>query len=49
MTWKEFKEQVERLGLKDEDELWYIDIQGNEELDVKKDERHGWKAVNSSP
>jgi len=25
MTWKEFKEQVEAQGVKDEDEIFYID------------------------
>lgn len=26
MTWKEFKEAVEAQGVKDEDEIWYIDV-----------------------
>lgn len=26
MTWKELKEALERLGLKDEDTVWYIDV-----------------------
>lgn len=26
MTWKEFKERAEKLGVKDEDEIFYIDI-----------------------
>ena len=25
MTWKEFKSKVEALGVRDEDELWFID------------------------
>lgn len=25
MTWAEFKAEVEQLGVKDEDEVWYID------------------------
>lgn len=30
MTWKEFKERVEAEGVKDEDEIWYIDVCGDD-------------------
>jgi len=26
MTWGEFKEAVEKAGIEDNDEIWYIDI-----------------------
>jgi len=26
MKWKEFKETVEKADVKDDDEIWYIDI-----------------------
>ena len=29
MTWKEFKAAVERAGVKDDEELWYIDFSGD--------------------
>lgn len=33
MTWKEFKDKVELLGVKDESEIKYIDISGTNGLD----------------
>jgi hypothetical protein len=47
MTWKEFKEEAERLGIKDDDEIWYIDIHGGEKLRVKADAQLG-KALSSN-
>jgi hypothetical protein len=26
MTWQEFKEAIEAAGVKDDDEIWYIDV-----------------------
>ncbi|HLJ73184.1 MAG TPA: hypothetical protein VKU62_01265 [Thermoanaerobaculia bacterium] len=26
MTWKEFKAKIEALGVKDDDEIWYVDL-----------------------
>lgn len=43
MTWKEFKERVEAEGVKDEDELWYIDVVGGEGIMHVEDSRIGWK------
>ena len=28
MTWAEFKQRAEAQGIKDDDEVWYIDING---------------------
>ena len=35
MTWKEFKEIVESYGVKDDMEIWYIDISLNHTLLVE--------------
>lgn len=32
MTWKEFKAEVERQGVKDEDEIAYIDVAYHETI-----------------
>ena len=32
ITWKEFKETVERIGVKDEDQIEYIKITGDSEV-----------------
>lgn len=42
MTWAELKKKIEELGIKDDDEIWYIDVNAHDEIEV---ERHinGWK------
>lgn len=35
MTWAKFKAKVEALGVKDGDELWYIDLHPIEFLSLK--------------
>jgi len=43
MNWKEFKERVESQGVKDEDEIWYIDISFDDDFEChNSDERLGW-------
>lgn len=48
MTWAEFKVRVENLGVKDQDEIWYIDIEAGafgsltpDDVDVVKSPE-GW-------
>jgi len=43
MTWKEFKEAVEKQGMKDYDKIWYIDVHPD---DVFGDE---FKVENTDP
>ena len=38
MKWIEFKKRVEALGIKDDDEIWYIDMSFDYELSIQKDE-----------
>ena len=39
MTWKEFKEEVEKQGVKDEDIIGMIDLIGNiDKISVEKEE-----------
>ena len=43
MNWKEFMELAEKAGIKDDDEIWFIDFRGDEtELWVFKDHRGAW-------
>ena len=42
MTWKEFKAKVESLGVKDDDNIWYIDIGFDDDFQVKVDPVSGW-------
>lgn len=37
MTWKEFKQILEDSGVKDEHEIWYIDVSYPEALDLNVD------------
>lgn len=37
MTWLEFKSKTEKLGIKDEDDIWYKDISFNEEFKLERD------------
>jgi len=46
MKWKEFKKKVELLGVKEEDEIWYIDISFDDEIYVNYREKLGWR-INS--
>ena len=41
MTWLEFKNKSEKLGIKDEDTLWFIDISFDEEFELRKDKHCG--------
>ena len=34
MTWKEFKDEVERQGVKDEDLIKYIDINDTDPINI---------------
>lgn len=44
MTWKEFKEEAERMGMKDDDEVWFIDIHGLDgNFKVEEDPALGWQ------
>jgi hypothetical protein len=38
MTWKEFKDHVEQLGVKDHDEIAYIDTYPSEHTQIKDTE-----------
>ena len=42
MKWGEFKRLLEKEGVKEEDEIWYIDISFNDEITFFKDGRLGW-------
>ena len=49
MTWAELKEAIEKAGVKDDDEIWYIDVSFPEQEDfdkgviaVSKDDKCGW-------
>ena len=42
MKWKDFKELIE-ITVKDEDNIWYIDITFDDRIIVEKDDRHGWR------
>jgi len=41
MTWKDFKDEVEKQGVKDEDWLWMVDLTGigffSNKIDVFRD------------
>ena len=41
MTWAEMKQKIEAAGVKDEDEVWYIDINGWEEFTAEQ-KINGW-------
>jgi len=41
MTWLEFKNKAEILGVKDEDEIWYIDISFSDHFKIERDEHLG--------
>lgn len=41
MTWKELKEKVESLGVKDDDEIWFIDIGDFGDLHVERHREDG--------
>lgn len=43
MKWIEFIQKAREAGIKDDDELWYIDTQFDFELEFKKDPNLGWK------
>jgi hypothetical protein len=42
MTWAEFKKIVEDAGVKDDDDIWYIDTPHDVPTNFKKDEDLGW-------
>lgn len=42
MKWKKFMEQVKKAGIKDDDEIWYIDFSFDDELLIYKDPHSGW-------
>jgi hypothetical protein len=44
MKWKEFIEKAKKAGVKDDDEIWYMDFSFNEygDIDFYKDEQLGW-------
>ncbi len=42
MNWKQFKEAVEKQGVKDEDKLRYIDTSFGYPIDASKDEKGEW-------
>lgn len=42
MKWKEFLEQTKKSGIKDEDEIWFIDVGLDDELMISKDPLMGW-------
>ena len=44
MTWGDFKAYLEKNGIKDDDEIWYIDISFPEEKDltIGRDDDHGF-------
>ena len=33
---------VERAGIKDDDEIWFIDISFDDEISIRKDSVMGW-------
>lgn len=49
MTWKEFKDEVERAGVSDWDEIKYIDTYGDSPLtinrEIAEDGRHNYFTV----
>lgn len=49
MTWDELKEAISKAGVKDDDEIWYIDVSFPEQRDFdkgvigfSKDDKCGW-------
>jgi hypothetical protein len=38
MNWKQFKEEVEKAGVTDEDEISYIDVSGYDTITVRRGE-----------
>lgn len=42
MNWKEFKDKLEELRVKDDDELWYVDVHFDFPIEVKKHVSLGW-------
>mgnify|MGYP001580893157 FL=1 len=43
MTWKEFKEVTERRGVKDDDEIFYIDAYLNDDHIRYEHRENGWE------
>jgi len=41
LKWSEFKKLIESKGVKDDDQIWYIDISFNEPISIEKDSA-GW-------
>jgi hypothetical protein len=42
MKWKKFIEQAKKAGVKDDDEIWFIDIAFDDELALTKHPTLGW-------
>jgi len=44
MNWKQFKDWMEAQGVKDDDELWYIDVPNDEFSEISDAHKHdeGW-------
>ena len=42
MKWKKFMDAVKKAGIKDDDEIWFIDISFDDEISVYKDPHCGW-------
>lgn len=41
MKWIEFKNKAESLGIKDEDEVWFIDVSFDNDFRLVRDEQLG--------
>lgn len=44
MTFGQFLELARKQGVKDEDEIWFFDFHGIDEVEFKYDEEMGWTA-----
>ena len=42
MKWGEFVKRVVDAGVKDDDEIWFIDIAFDDEISIYKDPSCGW-------
>ena len=42
MKWKEFIKKAKEAGVKNEDEIWYIDFVFDDLIEFHKDEDLGW-------
>ena len=42
MKWKEFIELAKKSGVKDDDEIWYIDFAFDDQIEFHYTEKLGW-------